>query len=194
MPKDYYTTFEVGELCQVYHTTVINWVNKKQLKAYKTPGKHRRILRSDLIEFMKKFNIPIPAELLGLKKKVLAVDDDPAVLKLFQKAFSRLPSVQLQTTLNGVEALVSVGKQIPDLMILDVVMPGMDGIQVCRTLRSNPDTRDIKTIVVTGKNLSDDQQKFLDENVDAILAKPFSPLSLIEKSRSLLSLETPQRL
>src|SRR5258706_12471961 len=86
--KEFFTTFEVGEICQVYHTTVINWINKGQLKAYTTPGKHRRIQKNDLVAFMKKFNIRIPTEFHS-QKKTLIVDDDKTNLKLLEKSFQR---------------------------------------------------------------------------------------------------------
>src|SRR5258706_52949 len=133
LQKEFFTTFEVGEICQVYHTTVINWINKGQLKAYTTPGKHRRIQKNDLVVFMEKFNIRIPAEFRH-QKKILIVDDDKTNLKLLEKSFQRfLPSTSVQTTTSGFEALVSVGKDVPDLIVLDVVMPGLDGIEVCKS-------------------------------------------------------------
>ncbi len=184
-----FTTFEVGEICQVYHTTVINWINKGQLKAYKTPGKHRRIQRDDLIMFMEEFNIPIPGSLKDLNKKVLVVDDDPNIHKVLKKALARIPSLQIQTSDNGIEALVSIGRDMPDLVFLDIIMPGMDGIQVCQTLATNVGTSKTKIIVLTGQRLTNDQEKFLHQNVDAIFPKPFSTLDLIEKTSTLLGLE-----
>jgi len=187
MTKKYLTTFEVGELCQVYHTTVINWVNKGQLKAHTTPGRHRRIQRDDLLKFMKEFNIPIPHELANSMHKVLVVDDDLAVLSVLKKAFAPLSkSIQLQTTTNGVEALVLIGKDVPDMIILDVIMPEMDGIQVCRTLKSRSDTKDIQIVAITGQELSEDQENFLKENVEELYKKPFSPVQLVEKTCALL--------
>src|SRR5687768_13077245 len=97
--KEFFTTFEVGRLCQVYHTTVINWINKGQLKASVTPGKHRRIQRIDLMDFMLRFNVRIPPELQEQRKRVLVVDDDRAMLRLIETAFSRhLTSADIQTT------------------------------------------------------------------------------------------------
>lgn len=189
MERDFFTTFEVGKLCQVYHTTVINWINKGQLKAYTTPGKHRRIQKNDLLDFMRKFNIHIPPELQD-QKKILVVDDDKSMLRLIERAFSKNSStIQVQLISNGVEALVSVGKEIPDLIILDIVMPGMDGIEVCRTLKSNPQTEKIKIIVISGVKISEEQEKFLKKNVDEIFQKPFSILKLVDAAYALIGLE-----
>jgi len=187
MDKDVFTTFEVGRLCRVYHTTVINWINKGQLKAYATPGRHRRIERDDLIGFMKQFNIRIPKELGGGKPGVMIVDDDKHILRLLKRAFeSAFHAVDLRLMENGIEALVSVGKDIPDLIVLDVVMPGMDGIEVCKVLRSRPETKIIKIIAITGERLSDEQENFLRSNVDHVFKKPFSPIKLAGAAAALL--------
>ncbi len=189
MEKRLFTTFEVGQLCKVYHTTVINWINKGQLKAFTTPGKHRRIERNDLLDFIKEFNIPIPPQLKETKK-ILIVDDDKSILHLVEKATAKLgPSIELRSTASGIEALVMVGQDAPDLMILDVVMPGMDGIQVCRTLKANPKTKYIKILCMTGKLLDHEQESFLTHNVEALLKKPFSIRDLMGKASELLNLE-----
>ena len=188
--KQFFTTFEVGDLCQVYHTTVINWINKGQLKAYTTPGRHRRIQRADLLAFMKKFNIRIPPGFEKAHKTVLAIDDDPAVLRVLQRAFAGIHQLRLQTTSNGVEALVLIGKSVPDLVILDIVMPEVDGYEVCRTLRSKPETKSIKIIVITGKKPSDEQGKFLKQNAEAVYSKPFSARALVDNVCTLLEVRT----
>jgi len=190
MDKNFFTTFEVGALCQVYHTSVINWVNKGQLKAHTTPGKHRRIQKDDLLKFMKEFKFPVPPELKSSEHKILAVDDDLVTLKLLKKAFFPYSQkIHLQATTNGIEALVLIGKDRPDLIILDVVMPEMDGIQVCRVLKSRPETQGIKIVAITGQELSENEESFLNENVEGLFRKPFSPLELIEKSFTLLGLK-----
>jgi CheY-like chemotaxis protein len=83
------------------------------------------------------------------------------------------------------EALVMLGKSNFDLIILDVIMPGMDGIQFCRTIRKNPDTTGIKIIAITGKQLSEEQEYYLNVNAMCILKKPFLPSVLLEKVKSM---------
>jgi len=78
-----YTTFYISKICDVYPTTVANWIDEGKLKAFTTPGGHRRVSADDLKEFLKKYNMPVPEKLFSNgKKKVLAVDDDKAVLKV----------------------------------------------------------------------------------------------------------------
>jgi excisionase family DNA binding protein len=185
--KDVFTTFEVGRICGVFHTTVINWINKGRLKAYTTPGKHRRIQKTDLLEFMKKFNIRIPKGFEDGERRVLVIDDEPHILQLIGRILTKsLPAAHVQLFSNAVEALVEIGKNIPDLIILDVVMPSMDGIEVCKTLRSAPQTARIRIIAVTGKKLSDEQETYLRQNVESVFRKPFSPMKLAETAVSLV--------
>jgi excisionase family DNA binding protein len=194
MAKKTYTTFEVGEICSVYPTTVINWVNQKKLPAFVTPGGHRRIRREDLVEFLKRYNFPTPVELLGSRRRVLIVDDDVAFSKMLLKAFDRHnDQFDAQVINNGIEALVSIGKKSPDLMLLDVVMPVVEGATVCATLRANPDTRHIRIIAMTGQKLSDDKTKFIRSKSDGLYRKPFDPGSIVRRAAELLKMELKEK-
>jgi excisionase family DNA binding protein len=190
MAKRTYTTFEVGEICSVYPTTVINWVNQKKLPAFVTPGGHRRIRREDLVEFLKKYNFPTPVELLGSRRRILIVDDDVAFARMLMKAFERHnDQFDTQVIHNGIEALVALGKKPPDLVLLDVVMPIVDGSTVCATLRANPDTRHIRIIAMTGKRLPDETTKFIRSKSDGLYRKPFDPSSIVRRAAEVLKME-----
>jgi CheY-like chemotaxis protein len=94
--------------------------------------------------------------------------------------------IDFQTATNGMEALVMLGKYRFDLVTLDVVMPDMDGVQVCITLKQNPDTAGIKIIVITGHQLLEEQEDYLKRNVECVFRKPFSPSILLEKVLTLV--------
>src|SRR6185369_15954578 len=96
-PPRAFTTFEVAKICGVFHTTVINWVNKGKLKAHSTPGGHRRIQLPDLIAFMTQFDMPIPGDLHQRARRILIVEDDPSVQRMLQRTLSALPGVEIQT-------------------------------------------------------------------------------------------------
>src|SRR5262245_35885100 len=90
MPKETFTTFEISRFCNVFVTTVANWIDEGKLPAYRTPGGHRRVMRRDLLEFMAKYNIPIPDDLSGdHETKVLVVDDDPDMIQIVTDALLR---------------------------------------------------------------------------------------------------------
>ena len=118
-----FTTFEVGRICGVFHTTVINWVNKGKLKAYVTPGGHRRILPEDLIDFMKRFEMPIPDNLVDRSMNILIVEDDASVQRMLMRSLQALPGVKIEVCESGLEALMHIGKEPPDLLILDIRIP-----------------------------------------------------------------------
>ena len=179
--KKFFTTSEMAQVCGVAHTTVIRWIGEGKLKAHETPGGHRRIERGDLLDFLKRFNIPVPASLADARYRVLVVDDESVMLSMIRKMFEGLPDeIELHMATHGMVALILIGKIPFNLVILDVLMPDMDGIEVCRELKRNPDTADIKIIAITGKQLTEEQEEYLDRNVECLLKKPFSPSLLLE--------------
>lgn len=182
-----FTTFEVARLCGSFHTTVINWVKKGQLKARVTPGGHRRIPLSSLLEFMKRYEMPIPEDLATTRKRVLVVDDDPVFQRAAVRVIERLPfKPEVEVCGDGLEALVHIGRRPPDLLVTDLYMPAMDGFQVCRVLKSVANTRQIKIIAMTGKTLGADKKAFIRRYSDAFLKKPFDADALAEAATRLL--------
>lgn len=171
-----YTTFEVGKICGVFHTTVINWVNKGKLKAHFTPGGHRRILPADLLDFMQRFDMPIPPDLAERKKRVLIVEDDVVVQGSLVRALKPVSGIEVQVCSNGVEALMAIGRDLPELLVLDIRIPGVNGLDVCRVLHSSEQTASIKIIAVSGEALSAQEEAFLSEHAQGYIRKPV-PLS-----------------
>ena len=183
-----FTTFEAARLCGVFHTTVINWVNKGKLNARVTPGGHRRIPISDLLSFMKKYEMPIPADIEDQHKQILILDDEPQVTRWLERGFSRHKERYVLTVANNpVDALVLIGKKLPHLLVVDLLMPVMDGFQVCRILKSNPATKCMKIVAITGKKITTAQKKFIDENCDVLLQKPFELKDIVGQIDRLLN-------
>ncbi len=175
-----FTTFEVARLCGVFHTTVINWVNKGKLKARVTPGGHRRIPLSELVPFMKKYDMPVPADIGDPHRTILILDDEPMMTRLIERGFTKHKDrYTVQISNNPVDALVMIGKKLPDLLVMDLMMPVMDGFQVCQILKSNPATKDMKIVAISGRKLLANQHEFLAKNVDEFLQKPFEMEDLV---------------
>lgn len=185
-----FTTFEVAKICGVFHTTVINWVNKGKLKAHFTPGGHRRIQPADLVEFMQRFDMPIPPDLASRKKRVLIVEDDLVIQQTLQRALKPLQGVVVQACGNGVEALMAIGREAPDLVVLDIRIPGVNGLDVCRVLHSSEQTAQIKVIAITGGELTPRDEAFLSEHAQAFMRKPIGISEFRAKAAALLELET----
>jgi len=189
-----YTTHEVAHICNVYPTTVIGWIKKNKLRAFATPGGHRRVLRSDLVNFLKQFGFPVPEELGARRKRVLVVEDEESVGRLLCKALRRQSDdVQVDWTRDGIGALLALGKNPPDLLILDVVIPVVDGPGVLASLRADPQTRKIKVIGITGKRLPPDKTAFVKRHVDCFFFKPFDMAKFAEKAMGLLGIASAAR-
>ena len=117
--------------------------------------------------------------------KILVVDDEPHVVELV--AFNlRREGYSVVSANNGAAALVAVRQEKPDLIILDVMMPIMDGIQVAETLKADEDTRDIPVVMLTAKAQDSDILEGLVAGAEVYLPKPFSPLELSRVVKSLL--------
>jgi excisionase family DNA binding protein len=187
MPTKTFTTYEIAKFCDVYPSSVIHWINDGKLKAYSTPGGHHRVTREDLLGFLKQFKIPLPRELASPDKKVLVVDDDEEVARLVERAFQRrAEGISVEVCSTGVDALIRIGQAPPDLIILDIVLPKMDGWQVCRILKSRPETRGIKIVGISGKKVSFDEKKLEDCGIDAFFRKPLDLDRLLARSAELL--------
>jgi excisionase family DNA binding protein len=175
------TSSEVGELLQVNPSSVKKWVDDGLLLAFRTPGGHRRIRAADLVAFLVRHDMPIPADLQdAAKKRLLIVDDEVDQLKALSRSFKRFADrVEVQTTSNGIDALVLVGSFHPHAVLLDVYMPGIDGLEVCRRLKKNPATKDVAVYVVSGGFTGALEQKALEAGAVRCLAKPIDARNVV---------------
>jgi excisionase family DNA binding protein len=168
------TSHEVGDLLQVDPTSVAKWVNQGRITAFRTPGGHRRIRVGDLVAFLKTHNMPIPVGLQGPgRRRLLIVDDNEAQLKALGRLLKPYRAqVDVALVANGIDALVLVGAFKPHLIVLDVFMPELNGIEVCRRLKAKPETQDI-TVVIASAALTDELSKeALAAGADRCLPKP----------------------
>ncbi len=167
------TTGEAASHCQVSLPALRRWIHDGRLKAFQTPGKHARIEVREFQRFLKEYGMPpYPSEAASAGLRVLVVEDDPEVIEILTGLLAvhpRRPTVE--TAVDGYEALIKVGIFRPSLLVLDIVMPKLDGLEVCSRLRANPETREIKILAVTGR--SDLVASVLATGADACITKPF---------------------
>ena len=182
MPEKIYTTYQIGKFCQVNIRTVIRWIETGKLKAYTTPGGHRRVKWSDLINFLTQNRMPIPKELEeGRKKKILVVDDDPDFLEIARKVLEKIPDAEIKTTSSGFDAGILVAEWNPDLILLDFMIPDLNGFEVTKKLKSNPKLKKIPIIAVTGITDPDKLEEVKNCGVDAVITKPIQPENFLKK-------------
>jgi excisionase family DNA binding protein len=169
------TSHEVGALLQVNPSSINKWVNEGRLAAFRTPGGHRRIRAADLVVFLDTHKMPIPQLLTGAsRRRLLLVDDDKSQLSALARVLKPLHDrLQVQLADNGVDALVQVGSFKPHLIVLDIFMPEIDGLEVCRRLKANPDTSAIDVIVTSGQLSADLEEKAVSAGARRCVAKPF---------------------
>lgn len=118
--------------------------------------------------------------------KVLVVDDNAQNRELLCAYMEELPNVTTIPAANGMEALSIVARDQPDLILLDVMMPKLSGFEVCRHLKSDPQTRDIQIIMVTALNELGDHERAAECGTDEFLSKPVNRVELITRVKSLL--------
>lgn len=148
MEKEILSTFEAARYCQVHPGTIKNWIRNENLKAFKTPGGHRRIYRKDLDKFLKEKNIPISYETRNQRRKVLIIDSDYGAREQLSKHLMRWTGLfETASASNSFEAgeLLVVFK--PDLIILESSLPGVDITDVCRHIKASLYLEDPKIII-----------------------------------------------
>ena len=179
--KQVFTTGEVAEICKLSQQTIIRCFDKGRLQGFRVPGsRFRRIPRDGLIQFMLENDIPIDL-LTGGKHRVLVVDDDPQIIELFQDVFSRDDKLEVKYAATGYDAGVLSEQFKPELMILDYMLPDINGNVVCKTVRANPLLAGMKIIIVSGVVNQDEITDLLHVGADEYMKKPFNIEKLLAR-------------
>lgn len=179
-----FTTFEAAKICHVTHHSIKNWIKQGLIKASRTPGGHYRILEEDLDSFREQYDM-FPREKGESKKRVMVVDDDPDALALMENILLN-EGFELIKVSNATEVGLKAAQLSPDLILLDFLMPEIDGFQVCKALRDNELTRSTPIMAVTCLTKEQDIERIFSCGADEYLAKPFRPDQLLEKVRELV--------
>ena len=186
--KEVYTTGEAADICKVSQQTIIRCFDAGRLQGFRVPGsKFRRIPREALIKFMKDNAIPLDNLETG-RKKILVVDDDAEIVELFVDVLNRDGRFEVRTAASGYDAGVATQEFMPDLMILDYMLPDINGNVVCQTIRSNPKFESMKIIIVSGVVNQDEINDLLQAGADDFVKKPFNIEKLIERMGELLEI------
>ena len=187
--KQIFTTGEAAEICQVSQQTIIRCFDAGRLRGFRVPGsRFRRIPRDELIKFMRSNDIPLERLNQG-KRRILVVDDDENIVELFSDVLSRDPRFEVRTASTGYDAGVITESFRPDLMILDYMLPDINGNVVCKTVRDNPDLQAMKIIIVSGVVNQDEIDELLGSGADDFVKKPFNIEKLLERIKALLEVE-----
>ncbi len=187
--KTVFTTGEAAKICKVSQQTIIRCFDSGQLKGFRVPGsRFRRIPRDALYRFMKDNNIPTDALESG-RRRVLIVDDEPAVVELIRDVLLADGRFEVKDVNNGFGAGMQAKEYHPDLMVLDVMLPDINGKAVCELVRNDPTLTDIKIICISGMIEEDKVDEIKAAGADDFLRKPLDIDELMLRVCKLLDLE-----
>ena len=187
--KDLFTTGEAAEICKVSQQTIIRCFDSGRVEGFRVPGsKFRRIPRQNLIKFMKENNIPLDNIESG-KKKVLIVDDDAEIVELMKDVLVRDGRFDVKTASSGYDAGIQTQQFRPDVILLDYMLPDVNGNVVCLTIKKNPEFEDIRIIIISGVVKQDEIDQLLKSGAEDFIRKPFDIAELINKIADVLRMK-----
>jgi len=187
--KDLLTTGEAAEICSISQQTIIRCFDSGRLTGFRIPGsRFRRIPRNNLVKFMRENNIPLDGVERG-KKKILIVDDDSEIVELMVDVLSRDGRFDIRTASSGYDAGIMTQQFGPDLLILDYMLPDVNGNIVCQTIRRSPEYKNTKIIIVSGVVNESEIDGLLAAGAEAFIRKPFDIVELVNKISGVLQLQ-----
>ena len=186
--KDLFTTGEAAEVCRVSQQTIIRCFDAGRLEGFRVPGsRFRRIPRQSLVKVMKENKIPLDSIESG-KRKVLVVDDDAEIVELIVDVLSRDGRFETETASSGYEAGIATERFRPELILLDYMLPDVNGNIVCQAIRANPEFENIKIIVVSGVVKRDEIAQLIKSGAEDFIRKPFDVTELTSKITAVLQM------
>ncbi len=187
--KTVFTTGEAAKICKVSQQTIIRCFDSGQLKGFRVPGsRFRRIPRDLLFKFMKENGIPTDSLESG-KRKVLLVDDDDELVELISDVLKSDGRFEVRIASNGFAAGMVVKEYHPDLVVLDVMLPDINGRDVCKLIRSDSTLEGVRIICISGMVEDDKVGELKKAGADDFLQKPFDVEELIERACKQLDME-----
>jgi excisionase family DNA binding protein len=176
--KGFLTPNEAARLLMVSPITIRQWAQKGILEAQTTAGGHRRFSREVIEAFARKRGIQVP----GAKRCLLIVDDNQQLSDFLVALFStQVPDLEIHAARDGFDAGRQVQAHKPSVVLLDVMMPGIDGVEVCQRLKADPETAGIRVVAMTGFHTPEIEKKMLAAGAQVLLKKPFSSQDVLRE-------------
>tara|TARA_R110000744_G_scaffold243168_1_gene360110 strand:- start:2420 stop:3028 length:609 start_codon:yes stop_codon:yes gene_type:complete len=186
--KKVFTTGEAAQVCKVSQQTIIRCFDSGRLNGFRVPGsRFRRIPREELLRFMQSNEIPVEV-LESSLKRVLVVDDDPEIASLMEDVFGDDGRFEVRVVHNGYDAGMETERFRPNLIVLDYMLPDINGNIVCQRLRENESLSDTRVICVSGVVEASEIADLMESGADEFLKKPFDLRELVRRVESLLGM------
>jgi len=187
--KTVFTTGEAAKICKVSQQTIIRCFDSGQLKGFRVPGsRFRRIPREQLYTFMRDNGIPTDALDSG-RRKILVVDDDQDLVELICDSLERDGRFDIRSVNNGFQAGMQIKEFRPDVIVLDVMLPDINGKEVCQLVRAQKTMDDVRIICISGMVEKEKIQELHDAGANEFMQKPFDVDDLSGHIYRLLDLE-----
>jgi len=179
--KDVLTTGEVARICKVAPRTVTKWFDSGQLRGYRIPGsKDRRIPVSQLIRFMRQNNMPLDGMMHFTKTRILIVDDESEIVDMLRDLLSQQTTYDVQVARNGFEAGLAAERIKPHVILLDINLGDVNGKEVCKLVRMNPELQMTKVVAMSGQLTDDEAKALLTQGFEGFIKKPFTIQQVIQ--------------
>jgi excisionase family DNA binding protein len=166
--KELFTASEVAKFCQVDLKTIHNWADRGEIRHFRTPGRHLRFRRVDVLDFLRKYGYPVPEILKQGRPRIHIIDEDTSTLEGLERALSQ--RFEVRTFAEAVDALIAIGSDTPDIVVLDVGSGHIDGLSTIARLRSVDGTQHVRVVVYSAR--TDRKQQALDAGASAFVHKP----------------------
>ncbi len=178
--KLYLTPNEAAAMLRISPVTLRAWATKGNLKAKTTPGGHRRYLVTDIEVFARERQIALDSPNRTVSR-VLVVDDDPEFSKYLRELLEGPPfNLEVMIASDGFQAGHAIARFQPDVMLLDLRMPGLDGAQVCEQLHTDAAHASLRIIAMTGYKDDPRVARMIAAGAESCLAKPVTTQDLLE--------------
>lgn len=184
----YLTTGDAARACDVSLVAVKKWIRQGKLRAIRTPGGHFRIPVDEFERFRAEYRFGGGG---ARRRRILVVDDEPDIVSMITESLRAEPRWEIASAANGYDGLLKVGSFRPDLLVLDLRMPRLDGFEVCRRVKSDDAIRATKILAISGFGGEGARDEALEAGADAFLAKPFFTRQLDAEVRRLLGMAAP---
>jgi excisionase family DNA binding protein len=166
--KELFTASEVARFCQVDLKTIHNWADRGEIRHFRTPGRHLRFRRVDVLDFLRKYGYPIPEVLRQGRPTVLVIEEDAQQLESLKKSLSA--RFEVSGFVDPVDALIAVGSETPDVVVLDVGGVKIDGLSCIARLKASDTTRHVRLVVYSGRE--DKKARALEAGASAYVPRP----------------------
>jgi len=187
-----FSALEVANICGVVNQTTINWIKSGYLKAFTTPGGQYRVYAEDLAQFLGSRDMKLPDELETVLVEAndisfLVIDDDKELNALLcEKLSSAFPLSTIEKAYDGFEAGSLLARFKPSVVLLDINLPGVNGLTICKNIKKDPELGNPVVVAISGMDDPDERAAVLDQGVEAFFSKPLDFVALIETLKSFL--------